>query len=255
MILLFLASGFVADLPADRTILISQFIVFLPVFLLIYRGGYDWKRVARFQAPAKSAWPATILAILGGWILSLGVATIQNQWFPFPEQFLEKFLELFESLNNLPLPLAILLIAVLPALNEELFCRGIVMRSWIPRFGVAGGILFSALAFGLLHLDPYRFLGTTLLGILLGYIAYSTGSILPSMLAHATNNALSFLVQKYGESFLSESWLDANSTEILPWYWMLAGALLLLVGLRWLSAVARAQTMSRALTNPQIPTG
>jgi membrane protease YdiL (CAAX protease family) len=42
----------------------------------------------------------------------------------------------------------------------------------------------------LLHLDLYRLLPTTLLGILLSYLALSSGSILPAMLAHLCNNAI-----------------------------------------------------------------
>lgn len=234
MVLLFLLSGIVGEWDAVRSILASQAIVIAPVVYLMYRGGYDWKQLIRFRMPQASAWPATIIAMAGGWIVALGLATIQNQFLPFPEEFLEKFLALFESLNSLPLPLGILIIAVLPAIIEETFCRGVVMRAWIPRFGVAGGILLSALAFGLLHLDPYRFLGTAALGVLLGYIAWSTGSILPSMLAHAMNNTISFLVQKYGDRYFSDTWLGVDSGSAIPWYWLVVGIVLLAIGVFWL---------------------
>lgn len=249
LILLFVVSGMVADQGVVRTILIGQITVFLPAAFLLYRGGYNWKRVVQFHAPLASAWPATFFTMAGGWVLALGLATLQNQWFPFPESLLQKFLELFESLNALPLPLAFFIIALLPAINEELFCRGIVLRSWLPRFGPAMAIFMSALAFGLLHLDPYRFIGTTFLGLLLGYIAYSTGSILPSMFAHALNNGLSFAVQKYaGLTDSSGTWLSFDSIEQVPWYWLLSGLISMWIGLFWLQRV-RNQTFAHTASS------
>jgi membrane protease YdiL (CAAX protease family) len=44
--------------------------------------------------------------------------------------------------------------------------------------------------FGLFHLDLYRLIPTTILGVLLGFLALESGSIVPSMVAHFCNNAM-----------------------------------------------------------------
>ena len=62
--------------------------------------------------------------------------------------------------------------------------------------------------------NPYRFVATAFLGILMGVIVIRNGSIYPAVLAHAINNALSFIVQK-NEAWIEKlSWLNAESSEL-----------------------------------------
>jgi membrane protease YdiL (CAAX protease family) len=51
-------------------------------------------------------------------------------------------------------------------------------------------VIITAALFGLFHMDVYRLIPTTLLGILLGFITLESGSILPAMVAHFCNNAM-----------------------------------------------------------------
>ncbi len=98
---------------------------------------------------------------------------------------------------------ALLLIAVLPGICEELFCRGFLpacfrglKKKWLI-------ILVTAMVFGFLHMDLFAFLPTALLGALFAYIALETGSLLIPMLLHFTNNAISvlavYLLDRLGE--------------------------------------------------------
>ncbi len=246
IILLFGASAWLEHTNIARTIVISQLIILFPPLLLLYRGGYDAKHVLHLNRPRMAAWLATIIAICGGWIISLELATLQNMWMPFPKAFIDQFTKLFESLNQMPVWTALLLIAVLPAIVEETLCRGVILRSLLPRFGPTGAIVLSAVAFGILHLDPYRLLSTTFLGLLLGFIAWSTGSIFPAMLAHFSNNAISFLVQKYADKLPNYSWLESADMVFLPWYLVLGGLVLLILGSLWLRRLIRESRLSMA---------
>jgi len=58
--------------------------------------------------------------------------------------------------------------------------------------------VLTAVLFGLFHLDIYRLIPATLLGILLGYLAHESGSIVPSMLAHFCNNAILVTLARAG---------------------------------------------------------
>lgn len=92
---------------------------------------------------------------------------------------------------------AVLLLLVPGALGaglcEELVFRGLLQSRLVQRFGPAVGVGGAALAFGLMHLDPLHSPLAFLMGLLLGWAAWRTGTIVTGVIAHATNNAVSFL--------------------------------------------------------------
>ena len=79
-------------------------------------------------------------------------------------------------------------------ISEEIGFRGILhggllktrCRPWIA-------ILISALVFGLLHGIGMQFFGAMLFGIMVGWIYWRTGSIIPGIIIHVVNNSLSFI--------------------------------------------------------------
>jgi membrane protease YdiL (CAAX protease family) len=96
--------------------------------------------------------------------------------------------------NSLPLWLIVVMLAVVPALCEEILVRGVIARSLRPKLGVAGAILVSGALFGLMHMSVARFLPTAAFGIVLAYITLASGSVVPAMLAHGLNNAMALLL-------------------------------------------------------------
>ena len=107
------------------------------------------------------------------------------------------------SVKQLILNLAI--IALLPALGEELFFRGILQKHLIEWFKKdLWGILTAAFIFSAFHFQFLSFLPRFILGIVLGYLFVSSKSIWLNMLAHFTNNALAvvsfFVLAKKGIS-------------------------------------------------------
>ena len=89
-----------------------------------------------------------------------------------------------------PLPLLLVLFAVLPPLCEELLCRGFLLSGFRARFGDGKAVWLSAALFGALHMELTLILPTAALGLLLGYVLLRTGSVLAPMLIHAVYNGL-----------------------------------------------------------------
>lgn len=85
-----------------------------------------------------------------------------------------------------------LVLCVMPAIAEELFFRG-ALQGLLRPCGSAAAIFGPALLFALLHLDPIQGLTALVCGIFLGWLAERSGSILPGILLHFTNNCLAFL--------------------------------------------------------------
>ena len=129
------------------------------------------------------------------WVLSLGLLELQTVVWPLPEGYIEQFRALHEQLrarNALDWLFSLLAIAAMPALCEELLVRGVVLPSFRPALGAVSALLASALVFAAIHFDAYRFAFTFVAGLVLGAIRLRTDLLGPSMLTHATLNALTF---------------------------------------------------------------
>lgn len=88
-----------------------------------------------------------------------------------------------------------LLMAVLPAICEEIFFRGFLQRAfynWWGRKHLA--VFLSAFVFSAIHMQFYGFLPRFLLGLLLGYLFLWSGDLKVSILVHFMNNFISLMV-------------------------------------------------------------
>ncbi|MFN9369721.1 MAG: type II CAAX prenyl endopeptidase Rce1 family protein, partial [Planctomycetia bacterium] len=91
-----------------------------------------------------------------------------------------------------------LLIALLPAVCEELFFRGFVLAGFVghrPGRGRAmAAIGCQAACFAAFHLLPERMPQTFALGLLLGWMVFRTGSLLPAVVGHVAHNSVPVLL-------------------------------------------------------------
>ena len=88
------------------------------------------------------------------------------------------------------IPIYYLTVAVLPALAEEFAFRGVVMGV-LRRHSAAMALLVSSAAFALMHGNFEQIPYTFCCGLLYGFITLKTNSLLPAVLCHFLNNALS----------------------------------------------------------------
>ncbi len=89
-------------------------------------------------------------------------------------------------------------VAVMPAIAEEIFFRGILQRFLYSATGnIRAAILVQGLVFTLFHASYSGFLPIFFFGIIFGYITWKTGSIRHSILLHAANNAIAVLTIRF----------------------------------------------------------
>lgn len=110
---------------------------------------------------------------------------------------------------------AIIIYVVLFApLIEEIIFRGIIQKGLINK-GVKPwkAILMAAIVFGLVHGNPWQFVGAVLLGSVLGLVYYKTKSLLLPILLHAFNNLCSAMLifyadtESFAETFKISEWM------------------------------------------------
>ena len=164
-----------------------------PTLLYAYLTDFDYKLLFNFKR--QSAFLVIVIMMLItpfiGWLLEM------NMSIPFPDWILrlgndsEKIVESFLKMNHLgDLLFNLLVIAIVPAIGEELLFRGYFQQSfskWLSSPHVA--IIVTAVLFSAIHLHFQAFLPRFILGVLLGYLFYWSGSLWLPILAHFANNA------------------------------------------------------------------
>lgn len=183
--------------------MVNQLLILAVPLVLVWYMKTDWKKLFSLRLPGARNIVGGIFLYLGTFFLSLLSGFLLTRIFP---ESTEKLDQSFQVLLEAPLFLLILVIAVMPALGEELFFRGLLFCSWNKHLGPVWGILLSSLIFGAFHLSLVKLIPTALLGACFAYITYRSGSILIGMLLHFINNLLSLLSLKYPQ----------QTAEILP---------------------------------------
>ena len=92
-------------------------------------------------------------------------------------------------------------IVVLAPFGEELLFRGFLQKkleeSWKD---ITRAVLVTSLFFAFIHMNPVWIIQIYLLGVILGYLAWKTGSILTSLVLHTLNNGAALVLNNYSES-------------------------------------------------------
>ena len=133
-----------------------------------------------------------VLTVIGTSVLLSEIDNLLRVFLPPPALFtdlLESLVGAQESLWG-----SIVLLVVIAPLTEELLVRGLILRGFLSHYTARKAILASAVFFGLIHLNPWQFIGATTLGILFAWWFIQTRSILPCLFGHALVNALPLIV-------------------------------------------------------------
>ena len=93
-------------------------------------------------------------------------------------------------------PWGYLIIGLLAPLSEEIVMRGAILRELLrsSRLTPWGSITLSAVFFALIHMNPVQMPHAFLIGLLLGWMYWRTGSILPGVAYHWANNSVAFVL-------------------------------------------------------------
>ena len=148
---------------------------------------------------------------LATWMQKLNLGDASKALDEEREQFLQSYLSSSSAITTLR---SILLIAVIPAICEECFFRGIFMKllhSFVPNWWFSIGV--SAIIFAAFHFSISEFLPICLAGIILGIVYYLTSSLWLSILLHLLFNGLQALLSIYSNPTL-ESYLSKNTVSL-----------------------------------------
>ncbi len=215
-----------ADINAVRLMTMGGQILFIlfPALLLSKMVYEDVTTVIRFRYPSKeqivlfSAGIIILIPLLQNYLYIQNYFIEQlaqnNQLVQHTKQILDKLDKLVEETygqiltanNFIDALLIVVVVAITPAICEEVFFRGFVQKSFEQRLKPYWSALITAIFFGLYHFNPYGLLPLIALGFYLGWAAYTTNSIFIPMILHFINNFTAVTAYfLFGEEDLIES--------------------------------------------------
>lgn len=160
----------------------------------------SWLLVRRWHSPSirpyvrfKPTSPVLVLLSVLGTVtllpISIAISSMMVRKIGIPEEILSANNSLVTSYTPVEFVWVLVVVALTPALCEEFFFRGHFQRTLERSMGWKS-VLIAGIIFGLFHFQPLGLMSLSILGLFFGYVYYRSQSILTSMAAHFTNNAI-----------------------------------------------------------------
>lgn len=209
-------SGIEITTPDLFTASIIAQVLFLlfPVLIFAYNSPLGMREALRLRPSSVSffllsAFGVMACRILGGaWLIFQGTYLVPDsmrEWYREAQSGAEWLGRHLFFGPDVPMILfALLAVAAVPALSEELVFRGIIQRHFEERMKPAVAILLSATIFGAIHWQPTNFVPLAGVGAFLGLVAWASRSIWPAVFGHFLFNGLQIVVSNLTEISLDE---------------------------------------------------
>jgi len=214
---------------------VSEILVQLTSFILVIRLGWKnshkkFNELFKFNAIDPEIWVYMIILAIGFIILSSEIDNLVNYIFPMSELWKSTFTSLFINQNII---FAFISIGIIPAIAEEMTFRGIFISGFKENYSSKKSIIISAILFGLIHLNPWQFIGGLIFGLLSGWLIYKTNSILLGLFLHLLNNSIYLCTVRYPEINKIKGFNSNFQLPVVfqPLWFDIIGLLLFVVGL------------------------
>jgi membrane protease YdiL (CAAX protease family) len=182
---------------------ISQYVFFLGLNIYITRRWHT-TNIAEYFQYKKFNFVFLLVAIIGA-ISLVPIADLFSSLvyriFPIFEKISDTNKPLLTAGNTHDLILILAVIALTPAICEEALFRGYFQRTLQRKIPYPWHFILSGCVFGLYHRQVLNLPVLMLVGIWLGFLYYTSGSIYPSMAAHCVYNATIVVMLNYQRLF------------------------------------------------------
>jgi ABC-2 type transport system permease protein/sodium transport system permease protein len=180
----------------------------------------------RLRAPS---WQACAAALLLGaclWPFAHEIALLLRQAGieTMHRETAERLRDFLQECRAYPVVLMVAVMALVPAVFEELFFRGYLFTALLGQGERPGrAIVGSAALFAVFHLlvrdslAVERLVPSLLLGLVLAWLCYRSGSIVPGMILHALHNGLLVLLAYYEPELTARGWVPSAEDHLPAW--------------------------------------
>lgn len=158
--------------------------------IIAHKKGVSYADILGWRKPKKNIFKLVLLALVIYIVTLLVALTVLQLLSPDLAQQEQDVALTVSSLGGIKLFIMFISVAVLTPIAEETFFRGILLWLYSKRLKIPAAILTTAVLFGLAHGQLNVGIDTFLFGLMLGYLAWKTESIYPTIALHMLKNTI-----------------------------------------------------------------
>lgn len=242
--------------PFVRSVLIIQVVIIAgPALLLTLLLTSSPRRTLLLQRPA--TWWTIPAAALLALLLHPAMSVLQNvvrQLYPVSDKVKDALVPVERMFAEAPFWPLVAVIALVPAVCEELAFRGFILSGFVRSGAKWRAIVYTAVFFGLAHGVLQQSLIACLVGVVIGFITVQSGSLTPAIVYHLLNNGLAVAGTRITPEVLEQypllgDMLSGNPSTGYTFHWqiVLAGVIAALMLLRWFARLPCPKSLAEEL--------
>jgi membrane protease YdiL (CAAX protease family) len=195
-------------------ILIAIFAIILPLLWYISKKKFDCKTFLRLKRTTSPSFILFLILLIGIiYIIELFAYYVYIPLVgstPYEVNY-DQFLQ-----NDYEFVIFVIVSITLLPVAEELLFRGFIQKTFEIRYVPIIAIFITSFLFALYHLNPWQFPFILLLGIVFGFAAFKTDSILPPIFMHACTNLIGLLLENRLYYWFSQFQFPSSLVLVLP---------------------------------------
>jgi len=214
---------------SQSSLFLVEVFTIVPASILVWQRRLPYRKIFRLNPIRRSV---ALVSVVIGIFLTILVDELDRLLqilIPMPEQWRQLLEEAFRF-SNVQEFLIILFTAIfLAAVCEEMLFRGFFQGILERRGDIAYAVVVSAVLFATMHLNPWWAIQISILGVVLGLLAWKSNSIFPAAIVHGINNSFAIYFSVQGESELGWYLWQGHVNPII----LLTSAVAVGISLRW----------------------
>lgn len=205
LVALFFGKLAVTELPRDfadlaKLVILPQLgLILAPMLLMATMMTTSLRTSLRLHLPDWRTWPLAVVLCLSLHPLYVQLSGWISAMYPLSDEAAAAMEPFAVQIATAPWLSVVFLMAAIPAVCEELTFRGFIFGGLIRGNSPLRAVLVTAVMFGVSHGVLQQSLSATVIGVLLGWVALRTGSVLPGILIHFGINTLSVSMQRLAD--------------------------------------------------------
>lgn len=207
-------------MPLSGLVFTEIALILIPAIVFVRRKRLPIAAALRWRTVSAKTALLSIAVGISSWGVAAGIAVLVQPLIGEPPSIPGFNPETLQGL------LWVLLVAaLLPGICEETLFRGAI-QGILSRRGPQKAVVFTALLFAIFHINPWSLVSAFFLGLVFGTVLVRTGSTVPAMLAHISNNVVAFtMVYIFGDQPRSGFYMLMGGLAVaccvtFPLFWM-----------------------------------
>ncbi len=179
--------------------------------------------------------PSTLLMVFGLNVICSELDNVLRYFFPMPGSMRT----LFGSLYSGEYKAMVLLVVIAPFAEEFLF-RGLILNGFLSQYNAKKAVVWSALLFMMIHLNPYQYTSSFLVGLFSACLFLICRSLWMCIIFHSAFNAIPFVFQGMLQLHVTGYTFPEQQQTIgqfHPFWFDLLGIVALLVGIYYTTKI------------------